>query len=76
MARGGGAIQASASSECGVWGRVDTYIDTEGEGRGDFQEKANVGRYEQALVCLFNREIVDASRRRTFLCKMANNRFF
>ena len=33
-------------------------------------------RYEQALVCLSNREIVDASRGRTFHCKMANNRFF
>ena len=32
--------------------------------------------YEQALVCLSNREIVDASRGRTFHCKMANNRFF
>ena len=31
---------------------------------------------EQALVCLSNREIVDASRGRTFHCKMANNRFF
>ena len=31
-------------------------------------------QYEQALVCLSNREIVDASRRRTFHCKMANNR--
>ena len=30
---------------------------------------------EQALVCLSNREIVDASRGRTFHCKMANNRF-
>jgi len=32
--------------------------------------------YEQALVCLSNREIVDASRGRTFHCKMANNRSF
>jgi len=32
--------------------------------------------YEQALVCLCNREIVDASRGCTFHCKMANNRFF
>jgi len=32
------------------------------------------GRYPQALVCLSNREIVDASRGRTFHCKMANNR--
>jgi len=32
--------------------------------------------YEQALVCLSDREIVDASRGRTFHCKMANNRFF
>jgi len=31
---------------------------------------------EQALVCLSNREIVDASRGRTFHCKIANNRFF
>jgi len=31
---------------------------------------------EQALVFLPNREIVDASRGRTFHCKMANNRFF
>jgi len=30
---------------------------------------------EQALVHLSNREIVDASRGRTFDCKMANNRF-
>ena len=30
---------------------------------------------EQALVCLYNREMVDASRGRTFHCKMANNRF-
>jgi len=29
---------------------------------------------EQALVCLANREIVDASRGRTFHCKVANNR--
>jgi len=29
---------------------------------------------EQALVCLSNGEIVDASRGRTFHCKMANNR--
>ena len=32
--------------------------------------------HEQALVCLSNREIIDASRGRTFHCKMANNRFF
>ena len=32
--------------------------------------------YEQALVCLSNREIVDASRGRIFHCIMANNRFF
>ena len=32
--------------------------------------------YEQALVCLSNREIVDASRGCTFHCKMANNGFF
>ena len=32
--------------------------------------------YEQALVCLSNREIVDASRGRTFHCKMAKYRFF
>jgi len=31
--------------------------------------------YEQALVCLSNREIVDASRERRFHCKIANNRF-
>ena len=30
--------------------------------------------HEQALVCLSNREIVDASRGRIFHCKMANNR--
>jgi len=30
--------------------------------------------HEQALGCLSNREIVDASRGRTFHCKMANNR--
>ena len=30
--------------------------------------------YEQALVCLSNRETVDASRGRTFHCKMANKR--
>jgi len=35
-----------------------------------------VNTYEQALVCLSNREIVDASRGCTFHCKMANNRFF
>ena len=29
---------------------------------------------EQALVCLYNREIVDASRGRPFHCKMANDR--
>jgi len=29
--------------------------------------------YEQAVVCLFNRKTVDASRGRTFHCKMANN---
>ena len=29
---------------------------------------------EQALVCLSNREIVDASRGRTFHCKIANRR--
>jgi len=33
-----------------------------------------VSFYEQALVFLSNREIVDASRGRTFHCKMANNR--
>ena len=32
-------------------------------------------RYEQALVCLSNREIVDASRGCTFHCKTANHRF-
>ena len=30
--------------------------------------------YEHALVCLSNREIVNASRGRTFHCKMANKR--
>jgi len=30
--------------------------------------------HEQALVCLVNREIVHASRGRTFPCKMANTR--
>ena len=29
---------------------------------------------KQALVCLSNREMVDASRGCTFHCKMANNR--
>ena len=29
---------------------------------------------DQALVCLSNREIVDASRGCTFHCNMANNR--
>jgi len=33
-------------------------------------------RNEQALVCLSNRETVDASRGCTFHCKMTNNRFF
>jgi len=32
--------------------------------------------YEQALVCLSNRDIVDASRGHTFHRKMANNRYF
>ena len=32
--------------------------------------------YEQALVCLFNREILDASRGRPFHCKIAINCFF
>ena len=32
--------------------------------------------YEQALVCLSNREIVDASRGCTFHCKVANIRCF
>jgi len=32
--------------------------------------------YEQALICLSDREIVDASRGRTFHCKMANDRLF
>jgi len=36
----------------------------------------NKALYEQALVCLSNREIVDASSGRTFHCNMANNRFF
>jgi len=31
--------------------------------------------YEQALVCVSNREIVDASRGRTFNCEVAGNRF-
>jgi len=31
-------------------------------------------RYEQALVCISNWDIVDASRGRTCHCKMANNR--
>ena len=39
------------------------------------QSSLNV-RYEQALVCLSNREIFHASRGRTFHCKMANDRFF
>jgi len=34
------------------------------------------GRHEQALVCLSKKEIVDASRGRTFHCKMAENRCF
>jgi len=33
----------------------------------------HVNMYEQALVCLSNREIVDASRGSTFHCKMTNN---
>jgi len=33
-------------------------------------------QYEQALVCLSNREIADASRWCTFHCKLANNRCF
>ena len=32
--------------------------------------------YEQTLVCLSNRETVDASRGWTSHCEMANNRFF
>jgi len=32
--------------------------------------------YEQALVCLSNRDIVDASWGQTFHCKMASNCFF
>ena len=39
----------------------------------NFPRPAATG-YEQALVCLSNREIVDASRGCTFHCKMANNR--
>jgi len=35
-----------------------------------------IQHYEQALVCLSNREIVDASRGCTFHCNMANNRVF
>ena len=35
-----------------------------------------VRSHEQALVCLSNREIVDASRWCTFHCKIANNRVF
>ena len=31
--------------------------------------------YEQALVCLSNREVAYASRGRTFHSEMANNRF-
>jgi len=30
---------------------------------------------KQALVCLFNRDSLDASRERLFRCKMADNRF-
>ena len=30
--------------------------------------------YKQALICLSNREMVDASRGRPFHCKMANDR--
>jgi len=40
--------------------------------KGERHQRVN----EQALVRLFNREIVDASRGCTFHCKMANNRFF
>ena len=32
-----------------------------------------IGEYEQALVCLSNREIVNASRGCTFHCKMAKS---
>jgi len=39
-------------------------------------ENRGLGVNEQALVCLSNRELVDASRGRTFHCETANNRFF
>ena len=41
-----------------------------------YEIRSVVRIYEQALVCLSNREIVDASRGCTFHCKMASNRFF
>jgi len=42
-----------------------------------FLSAPNISTYnEQALVCLSNREIDDASRGCTFHCKMANNSFF
>jgi len=57
------------------WGQPDlvsppgSVITRSGEG-------AQSNGHEQALVCLSNREIVDASRGCTFHCKLANNRFF
>ena len=47
-----------------------------GDRRADVIQRLLRARYEQALVCLSNRELVDASRGCTFHCKMANNRFF
>ena len=41
-----------------------------------YRGRRGVYIYEQALVCLSNREIVDTSRGCTFHCKMANSRFF
>ena len=38
--------------------------------------RAHVCEDEQALVCLSNREIVDASSGRIFHCKIAKNRVF
>jgi len=43
---------------------------------GECAPPLEVRLYLQALVCLSNREIVDASRGQICNCKMANNRFF
>ena len=49
------------------WPRLHTWL---------LRDAGFAAPYEQALVCLSSREIVYASRGRTFHCKMANNRFF